>query len=92
MPTQSKNQSVEERRNEIALKLKMIMQEMFGIYQVEPTDESNLREAFMLDSIDVIELRMAIETEFGIHLSGDEADQMKTFGDAIRIITTQPAQ
>ena len=38
------------------------------------------------DSLDLVELAMGIETEFGIEISDDNAENINTYGDAIRLI------
>lgn len=44
------------------------------------------------DSLDLVELVMGIETEFGIEISDDNAENINTFGDALSIITEKLAQ
>jgi len=86
----SQKQSVSQRinrRDEVASKLRIISQEMFGMYHIEPTDESVLREVFAMDSLDAVEFFMAVEHEFSIDIPDELAAEMRTFGDAVRIIT-----
>ncbi len=41
------------------------------------------------DSLDVVELIMGLEDEFGIEISDEEAEQIGTVGDAVRFIASQ---
>lgn len=40
------------------------------------------------DSLDIVELIMAIEDEFGIQVSDEEAEKAKTVGDVVNYIST----
>jgi len=41
------------------------------------------------DSLDVVELIMGLEDEFGIEISDEEAEGIRTVGDAVRFIASQ---
>ena len=43
------------------------------------------------DSLDIVELVMALEEEFGIDIPDDEADKLKTVGDAMQYLKRQAA-
>lgn len=68
-------------------KVKEIVAEQLGINEEDITAESSLSEDLGADSLDVIELVMAIEEEFEIEISDDEADKFETVKDLIDFIT-----
>lgn len=53
----------------------------------EVTEDSSFKDDLGADSIDLVELVMAFEDEFGIEISYEEIDQkVKTVGDAIEYL------
>lgn len=61
---------------------------------VEPekvTREADFIEHLGADSLDTVELIMQFEDQFEIELSDDEAEAIKTFGDAVDLITRKVA-
>lgn len=62
--------------------------------QVDPTkvtDTASFKEDLSLDSLDAVEVVMAIEDEFTIEIPDSEADKILTVADAVNFITTHPA-
>ena len=54
----------------------------------EVTNASSLIEDLGADSLDVVELVMKMEEEFGIEIPDEEAEKIKTVNDVIQYITT----
>mmetsp|Transcript_17543 Transcript_17543/g.26007 ORF Transcript_17543/g.26007 Transcript_17543/m.26007 type:complete len:148 (-) Transcript_17543:52-495(-) len=52
--------------------------------------EAKFKDDLGLDSLDTVEVVMAIEDEFGIVIPDDEADNMKTIKDAVAFIASHP--
>ena len=50
------------------------------------TDEAAFVEDLGADSLDTVELVMAFEEEFGIDIPDEDAEQMRTVGDAIKYL------
>ena len=50
------------------------------------TDDANLFDDLAADSLDTIELVMALEEEFGIKIPDDDAVDIRTVGDAIALV------
>jgi acyl carrier protein len=46
-------------------------------------------EELQLDSLDLLELIMAMEEEFNIDISEDDADNMKSIGDAVNYVESK---
>ena len=70
---------VEERVREIIC-------DNLGVRPDEVTMEAKFIEDLNADSLDTVELVMAFEEEFGIDIPDEDAEQMRTVGDAIAII------
>jgi len=58
--------------------------------EIEITEKSSLSKDLGLDSFDVVEVIMEIEYEFSIIIPDDDADEIKTVGQAIDYIAKQP--
>lgn len=50
------------------------------------TAETRIKEDLNADSLDIVELMMDLEDNFGIKISDEEAMQMSTIGDIIKYI------
>ena len=55
-----------------------------GVEPEKVTDEASFVEDLGADSLDTVELVMAFEEEFGIDIPDEDAEQMRTVGDAIK--------
>lgn len=53
------------------------------------TEETSFKDDLGADSLDLFELVMQCEEEYGIEFPSDELDSMKTVGDVIRFIKEQ---
>ena len=67
-------------------RLTKIVVEQLDVEASQVTMEAKFREDLKADSLDLVELIMAIEEEFGGEVSDDEAQKIVTVGDAIRYI------
>lgn len=63
-----------------------IVSEQLGVEKAEVTRESSFVDDLKADSLDVVELVMEFEDEFGITIPDDDYDKIKTVGDAINYI------
>ena len=48
-------------------------------------------ESLDVDSLDIVELSQVIEDEFGVELKGEDAQRLKTVGDAIDLVVARAA-
>ena len=72
-------------------KVKKIIVEQLGVEENEVTREASITDDLGADSLDQVELVMAFETEFGIDIPDEEAEKIKTVGDAVTKIDTVSA-
>ena len=67
-------------------KVKAIIVEQLGVDPDKVTMEARFREDLEADSLDLVELIMAFEDEFGGEISDDEAQQIKSVGEAVNYL------
>ena len=70
----------------VAEKVKSIIAEQLGVKQEEIKPESSFVDDLGADSLDTVELVMALEEEFGIEIPDEDAEKMSTVGEAINYI------
>ncbi|HWV37603.1 MAG TPA: acyl carrier protein [Vulgatibacter sp.] len=73
---------------QIETKVRGIIAEQLGVGEDEIKVESSFVEDLGADSLDIVELVMAMEEEFEVEIPDEEAENIKTVGDAINFIST----
>ncbi len=69
-----------------------IIKEQLHVTGIEITAETSFKDDLSADSIDLVELVMAFEDEFGLELSYEDIDKkVKTVGDAVEYLKSQGA-
>jgi acyl carrier protein len=63
-----------------------IIVDQLGVDESDVTMDARFREELEADSLDLVELIMAFEEEFGGEISDEEAQKITTVGDAVRHI------
>ncbi len=63
-----------------------IIVELLGVDRAKVKPEATFREDLEADSLDLVELIMAFEDEFNGEISDEEAQKIKSVGDAIKYI------
>ena len=67
-------------------KVKDIIAEELGVEREKLTNEASFMEDLGADSLDTVELEMAFEKEFDIDIPDEEAEKLKTVGDALKYL------
>ena len=67
-------------------KVKSIIAEQLGIKSEEITPTASFIDDLGADSLDTVELVMALEEEFGIEIPDEDAEKMTTVGEAVKYI------
>ncbi len=72
--------------SEVFERVKNIIVEQLGVDPDKVTPEARFREDLEADSLDLVELIMAFEDEFGGEISDEEAQKITTVGEAVAFI------
>ena len=67
-------------------KVKEIIVDKLGVDAASVKEPANFIEDLGADSLDIVDLVMALEEEFGIDIPDEEAQNIKTVGDAVNFI------
>jgi len=70
----------------VAEKVKSIIVEQLGVEADEVTSEASFIEDLGADSLDIGELVMAVEEEFGIEIPDEDAEKIARVNDAVSYI------
>ncbi len=73
-------------------KVKEIIINELGVDPEKVTHEASFVEDLGADSLDTVELVMAFEEEFGVDIPDEDAEKMRTVGDAIAYIEQQAGE
>jgi acyl carrier protein len=72
--------------NTIEAKVRAIIADQLGVSEDEIKRESAFIEDLGADSLDIVELVMAMEEEFEVEIPDEQAESIKTVGDAVSYI------
>jgi acyl carrier protein len=78
-------------KDEVFAKVKEIIHDQLGTDLDAITEGQNFREDLEADSLDLVELIMAFEEEFGGEISDDQAQQITTVAEAVKYLHGQDA-
>ncbi len=75
-------------RDEIYEQVKNVLVEQLGVDEGEVTEEANFQEDLDADSLDLVELIMELEDQFGVKISDEDAQGIQTVGQAVEFISS----
>lgn len=71
---------------EVESKVKEIIAEQLGVPASDVTPEASFIEDLGADSLDIVELVMALEEEYGVEISDEDAEKIRTVKDVVTYI------
>ncbi|HJA30991.1 MAG TPA: acyl carrier protein [Candidatus Eisenbergiella pullicola] len=70
-------------------KIAEIIREQLNLDDVEITEETSFKDDLGADSLDLFELVMAFEEEYGIEIPSEDLEKLATVGDVVEYIKAQ---
>ena len=75
--------SINSKTEKVYKKVKAVVVEQLGVSEDEITEEASYTEDLGADSLDTVELVMALEEEFSTEIADDEAEKLTTVGKTV---------
>ena len=75
-------------REEVFDRVKEVLVDQLGIDENEITEEASFQEDLDADSLDLVELIMELEDQFGLKIPDEDAQKITTVGQAVDYVST----
>jgi acyl carrier protein len=75
-------------RDEVLERVKEVLVDKLGVEETEITEEASFQDDLEADSLDLVEMIMELEDQFGIKISDDDAQKLQTVGQAVDYVTS----
>lgn len=70
-------------RDEVLERVKSALSEQLGVDESEITDDASFQDDLDADSLDLVELIMELEDQFGVKIPDEDAQKLTTVGQAV---------
>jgi acyl carrier protein len=75
-------------REEALERVRSILVEQLGVDEEQVTEDASFQGDLDADSLDLVELIMELEDQFGLKISDEDAQKIATVGEAVDYVTT----
>ena len=75
-------------RDEVFERIREVLAERLSVEESDINEEANFQEDLGADSLDLVEMIMELEDQFGIKIPDEDAQKIQTVGQAVEYVTS----
>ncbi len=75
-------------RDEVFERIKEVLADRLSVEEADITEEANFQEDLDADSLDLVEMIMELEDQFGLKIPDEDAQKIQTVGQAVDYVTS----